>query len=91
MDDPFAVTTTGIILVNAMWFDGVKSEEDALRRAVLEPSRVFIGVALEAGEVNDVVDYMRDLIEEPAGFVIGGRQRRARALPALRSPRGRRP
>lgn len=90
-DDPLAVTSTGIVLANAMWFDGVETAEEALRRALREPSRVFVGVALEADEVTDVVDYMRDLVEEPAGFVIGRRQRRERGLPPSIPSRGRRP
>lgn len=87
-----AVTSTGIVLANAMSFDGVETAEDALCRALVEPSRVFVGVALESDEVNYVVDYMRDLVEEPARVVIGRRQRCARGGgSALRSSRGRRP
>lgn len=51
----------------------------------------FIGAALEVDEVTRVVDYMRDLVEEPAGFVIGARQRRAGRCPERSSSRGRRP
>lgn len=89
MDDAFAVTSTGLVLVNAMWFDGVETAEDALRRARREPSRIFVGVALDADEMNYVIDYMRDLVEEPMGLIIGGRQRRERP-PLMPSSRGRR-
>ena len=76
LDDPFAVTTAGIVLVNAMHFDGVDAADDALRGALREPSKVFIGVALEADEARFVLDHLGGLLNEPAGFVIGRRQRR---------------
>lgn len=42
------------------------------------PSKVFIGVALKADEARLVVDHLNGLMNEPAGFVIGRRQRRAK-------------
>lgn len=56
-----------------------------------ENADCFIGVALDVDEVTHLVDHMRDLVEEPAGVVIGARQRRAFHCPDLRSSRGRRP
>lgn len=76
LDDPFAVTTAGIVLVNAVHFDGVHSADEALRRALRERSKVFIGVALEPDEARFVLDHLSGLVNEPAGFVIGRRQRR---------------
>lgn len=92
MDEPLAVTSTGIVLVNAMWFDGVETAEDALRRALREPSKVFVGVAPDNDEVNYVIEYMHELVHEPIGPIIGGRQQRERGLPpTIPLFRGRRP
>lgn len=88
LHDPFALTSRGIVLVNAMWFDDVQTAEDALRRALREPSRVFVGLTLENNEVDYVVDYMSDLFEEPMGLVIGRRQRRAGGVLPPLSQRG---
>ncbi len=76
LDVPFAITNEGVVLVNAMGFDHVSTTDDALRRALREPSRLFIGIALEADEVKVLLEHLRDVVNEPAGFIIGGRQRR---------------
>ena len=78
VEAPFAITSTGAVLVNAMGFDGVQTAEEALRRALREPSQVFIGIVLEPREVALVLHHLRDLVHEPAGFVIGSRQRRGK-------------
>ncbi len=78
LDDPFAMTTTGIVLVNAMHFDGVKTAKEALRRAWREPSKIFIDVALDADEARFAEDHLSGLTSKPAGFVVGRRQRRAK-------------
>jgi hypothetical protein len=75
MDDPFAISNSGVVLVNAMHFDGVTTVEQALARALREPSRVFVGVALDASEVSFVLEHLSELVDEPASFVIGRRQR----------------
>ena len=91
MDELLAITSTGLVLLNAKWFDSVETAEDALRRALREPSRVFVGVALDNDEVNFVIDHLHELVHEPIGPIIGGRQRRERGLPPLMpSSRGRR-
>lgn len=92
MDDPLAITSTGLVLLNATWFDGVKTAEDALRRALRERSKVFVGVVLDNDEVKYVIDYMHDLVHEPIGPIVGGRQRRERGLrPSVPPTRVRRP
>lgn len=60
-----------------MHFDGVETVKEALRRVLREPSNVFVGVALKTDEVRFVLDHLHGLLNEPAGFVIGGRQRHA--------------
>jgi hypothetical protein len=78
MDDPFAVSSSGVVLLNVENFDDVETAEDALRRALREPGSIFIGVPMTAPEVRLVLDHLRDVVHEPAGLVIGRRQRRRR-------------
>jgi hypothetical protein len=77
-EDPFAVTTSGIVLLNVQNFDGVVTADDALQRALRERMPLFIGVAMDAREVRLVVEHLRDVWHEAAGSVIGTRQRRTR-------------
>lgn len=76
MDDPFAITSSGVVLLNVQNFDDVATAEDALRRALREPGPIFIGVPMTVPEVRLVLEHLRDVVHEPAGFVIGRRQRR---------------
>lgn len=78
MDDPFAITSSGVVLLNVQNFDGVETTEDALRRALRERAPIFIGVAMKAEEVGLVLEHVREIVHEPAWFVIGRRQRRRR-------------
>ncbi|MBX3230670.1 MAG: hypothetical protein KIT84_00520 [Labilithrix sp.] len=78
MDDPFAVTTSGVVLLNVQNFDDVETAADALRRALRQPGPIFIGVPMESQEVRQVFEHLRDVVHEPAWFVIGQRQRRRR-------------
>lgn len=78
MDDPFAISSSGVVLLNVQNFDDVETAEDALQRALRERSPIFIGVAMKAQEVHLVLEHLRDVVHEPAWFVIGRRQRRAR-------------
>ncbi|MBX3203578.1 MAG: hypothetical protein KF764_00855 [Labilithrix sp.] len=78
MDDPFAVSSSGVVLLNVQNFDDVETAEDALRRALRERAPIFIGVAMKAQEVRFVLEHLRDIVHEPAWFVIGRRQRRAK-------------
>jgi hypothetical protein len=78
MEDPFAVTSSGVVLLNVQNFDNVETAEEGLRRALREPSQVFIGIVLEPREVALVLHHLGDLVHEPAGFVIGSRQRRGK-------------
>lgn len=75
LDDPFAVTSSGVVLLNVESFDGV---EDALLRALRERTPIFIGVAMNASEVRHVIEHLRDVVHESAWSVIGPRQRRTR-------------
>ena len=78
MDDPFAVTCSGVVLLNVQNFDDVATAEDALRRALRGAGPIFIGVPMTAPEVRLVLEHLRDVVHEPAGFVVGRRQRRRR-------------
>lgn len=79
LDDPFAVTTSGNVLLNIQNFDDVETAEEALRRALRERTPIFIGVTMNAREVRSVMKHLGDICHEPAWFVIGARQRRARS------------
>lgn len=78
MDDPFAVTSSGVVLLNVENFDDVETAEDALRRALREPGSIFIGVAMTPAEVRLALEHTQHVLHEPAGLVIGQRQRRRR-------------
>lgn len=78
MDDPFAVTTSGSVLLNIQNFDDVETAEDALRRALQERTPIFIGVTMSAREVRSALAHLGDIWHEASWFLIGARQRRAR-------------
>ena len=78
MDDPFAVTSSGVVLLNVQNFDDVETAEDALRRALREQGPIFIGVAMSDDEIRVVLEHLGDVVHEPSGLLIGRRQRRRR-------------
>lgn len=77
LDDPFAVTSTGRVLLNVQNFDDVDSLDSALHRAVEEGNAIFIGVAMRRGEIRDALEHLSDVVYESAWSVIGKRQRRS--------------
>lgn len=76
VDDHFAVTVGGVVLVNAMYFDRVRSTDDAVKRALSQGSPLFIGVALDVYEVRKILSRLRDVTSEVGAAVLGDRQRR---------------
>lgn len=77
IENPFAVSSSGVVLLNVQNFDNVETTEDALRHALRDRAPIFISVAVKPQEVRFVLEHLRDIVHEPAWFVIGRRQRRA--------------
>lgn len=69
--DMFAITTDGIVLINAAALD-----EDLAKLA--RRKGVFIGVPLRASERRLALRRLREAMSEAAAYVSGGRRRRAR-------------
>lgn len=84
IEDRFALTAGGVVLVNAMYFDDVGSVEEAMRRALREAARVFVGVALDAREVRRLLARLHDASSELGAEILGGRQRRPKGRSSLR-------
>jgi hypothetical protein len=76
--DAVAVTASGDLLVNAIWFNGVATLEQALLRAKREKGAVFVGFVVEDDEVHLVTERVSTACREGAAFVVGSRQRQAR-------------
>lgn len=77
LEDRFAVTLGGVVLVNAMYFDDVWSAEDAVKRALREAGPIFVGIALDGREARQVLDRLHDVTSELAAMVLGERQTRS--------------
>jgi hypothetical protein len=75
VEDHFAVTAGGVVLVNAMYFDGVRSVDDAVKRATSQGSLLFVGVALDVYEVRELLARLRDVTSEFGANLLGDRQR----------------
>lgn len=78
MDDPFAITTSGTLLLNIQNFDDVETAEEALRRALQERTPIFIGVPMSARETRSVLAHLGDTWHEASWSVIGRRQQRTK-------------
>ena len=76
---PFAIGANGTIYVNAALFDDVETPGEILDRALAEPGSVFIGVQLDEEDLHLVTPRIAAACREASAFVIGRRQRLARA------------
>jgi len=76
---PLAVTLDGTVLVSIAEFTRKKNPKELLRIALAEKGDLFIGVAINARETNQVVMRLDNAAAEAAGGVVGDRQRLRRA------------
>ena len=72
---PFALASDGTVLVNLGEFDGPRSLEAFLEKAVEQKGRVFVGVQLTPAEVRRVLARLDDGCQEAAAYLAGGRQK----------------
>ena len=75
---PFAVLSTGKVVVNVAEFDGVTSLEDAFNVASAQHGPVFIGLRLEGRELAELLERVKHTGAEAAAHIVGRRQRRTR-------------
>ena len=76
---PFALAADGTVFVNAALFDEVELPEEILERALAEPGHVFVGVELDELDLAIVSPRIASACREASAFVIGRRQRLAKA------------
>lgn len=74
-DAPLAVTSDGTVLVNVAGYQGVLEPERLLEMALADEGEVFIGVVLDAGEVEQVLERLSHGTAEAAAYVLGARLR----------------
>lgn len=74
LDSPFALTSSGELLLGMTHTDGPLTPEAVLARALESGSRVFIGIALTGAETQGVVTLASDTLDEAASYVAGARR-----------------
>jgi len=72
---PFALASDGTVLVNLSEFDGPRSPEAFLKRALAEKGAVFVGVQVTPAELGRVLDRVGDSYTEAAAYLAGARQK----------------
>ena len=72
---PLALASDGTVVLNLSEFDGPRSLEAFLDKALAQKGAVFIGVELTPAEVRRVLARLDDGSQEAAAYVAGGRQR----------------
>ena len=68
-----AVASDGTVFVNVTHYRGVRAVEELVALAIEEKREVFIGVALEPAEVEDVLEWLSHGGSEVVAYVIGRR------------------
>ena len=74
-DAPLAVASDGTVFVNATHYRGVKEPGELLELALKEEGEMFIGVALEPAEIDEVLERLSHGAAEAVAYVIGARMR----------------
>ena len=72
-DVPFALASDGKVYVNVTRWEGVVDPELLLCRALMEPGSMFIGVALEPGELKGLLDAVANAASEASAHICGAR------------------
>jgi hypothetical protein len=72
---PLAVTSEGVVLLNAAIFDVPKRIDAIVRVALRQRGAVFIGVALSRREVERLLDETALILPNVTGPLVGRRQR----------------
>lgn len=72
---PFAITSTGTLLVNVAHFDAGDYPQRQLELALQQHGRVFIGVEVSPAEARETLDLMQHALNEGAAHLIGARKR----------------
>lgn len=75
-DCPFALTSSGKVLLNATHLDGVQTLQQALDVAREHGLVLFVGIELRPGEIRFALERVRPAYEDAAAHVAGRRQRR---------------
>jgi len=72
---PLALASDGTVLVNLAEFDGPRSLEAFLEKAMVQKGAVFVGVQLTPAELRRVLSRVGDGCTEAAAYVAGARQK----------------
>lgn len=75
---PCAVCLDGSVFMNVAGYHGEQNPQKLLETAVADGGTLFIGVRLYAPEVRQLVRFIDEQAYEPAGFILGARNRRRR-------------
>ncbi len=73
-DAPLAVASDGTVFVNVTHVGGMKEPGELLELALEEEGEVFIGVALEPAEVEEVLRRLDDGAADAVANVLGARK-----------------
>jgi phosphotransferase system IIA component len=77
-DAPFAVTSTGSVVLGVGAFDDVDDPEHALAVARQHGVEIFIGVILDTAESARALERVASGFNEAAAYAAGARQRARR-------------
>jgi hypothetical protein len=72
------VCLDGSVIINVAGYRGERAPQKLLDAALSDGGTLFIGVRLYAPEVRQLVGFIDEIAHEPAGFILGGRERRRR-------------
>lgn len=68
----------GSVFVNVAGYRGERDPQKLLETALADGGTLFIGVRLYASELRQLVRFLDEQAFEPAGFILGARNRRRR-------------